>query len=142
MFSLDSTDSSSSMSSTGSGMSGYLWKSKDSTSSLGVGSMMGLSLGMGGEFSKYWFALSPSLGSLVYWLDKHEQDIGKYPLGKYELLKCSHVSSQQAGSASGAHNDCNLEFRVQFHQGLFFSHIYLNKLNKINMISAKCYTKV
>ena len=126
ILSLDSTDSSSSgiisatttisssSSSSGPTMTGYLWKSKDSTSSLGVGSMMMMGGNLGGEFSKYWFSLSPSLASLVYWLDKHEQDIGKYPLGKYELLKCTHVSSQQT---QGSGSDCSLEFRVQFHQG-------------------------
>ena len=117
-------DSSSSTSSSSTNLSGYLWKSKDSSSMssliLGTSSSSGVVSGgssmSGGEFSKYWFSLSPNLASLVYWLDKHEQDIGKYPLGKYELLKCSSVSSQQT-SVVALGSECNLEFRVQFHQG-------------------------
>lgn len=133
--SIDSTDSTSSgigpsslssmssSSSSGPTMTGYLWKSKDSLSSGNNSNSNGnngggggggmISMMLSGEYSKYWFSLSPSLASLVYWLDKHEQDIGKYPLGKYELLKCTHVSSQPAAHGT----DCSLEFRVQFHQG-------------------------
>ncbi len=41
---------------------------------------------------KYWFSLNANLSTLMYWNDKYEQDLGKIPLGKYELNKCCQVN--------------------------------------------------
>jgi hypothetical protein len=61
---------------------GYLYKS----SSGGCGGSES------GNFEKYWFSLNTALCTLMYWNDKYEQDLGKIPLGKYELNKCCQVS--------------------------------------------------
>lgn len=62
-------------------LAGYLWKLKDTQSSSSDAE----------PYEKLWFSLNSNLCSLIYWNDKHEQDIGKYPLGKFELFKCCQV---------------------------------------------------
>lgn len=52
---------------------GYLWKLKDSSSNDNTSN----------QFNKYWFSLNMNLCCLIYWNDKYEQDIGKFPIGMY-----------------------------------------------------------
>ncbi|RNA12967.1 outspread isoform X2 [Brachionus plicatilis] len=49
---------------------GYLWKLKDSNPTENTSN----------QFNKYWFSLNMNLCCLIYWNDKYEQDIGKFPI--------------------------------------------------------------
>jgi hypothetical protein len=88
-------------------LSGYLWKTRDSYTSL---SNMKLNSNESSsenlQFERYWFSLNASLSCLIYWNDKHEQDLGKFPVGKYELAKCCHIVQLHQQS----------EFKLSFHQ--------------------------
>lgn len=57
---------------------GYLWKLKDSNPNDNISN----------QFNKYWFSLSMNLCCLIYWNDKYEQDIGKFPIGNYICFVC------------------------------------------------------
>jgi hypothetical protein len=83
-----------------SNLSGYLWKMKEQSLQTNNSSH---------QFDKYWFALNISLNTLVYWHDKYEQDVGKYPLGKYELTKCCQLAANITPV-----ND-QLDFKIVFH---------------------------
>lgn len=52
---------------------GYLWKLKESNPNDNISN----------QFNKYWFSLNMNLCCLIYWNDKYEQDIGKFPIGIY-----------------------------------------------------------
>lgn len=100
------------------GISGYLWKSKESIDA---------APSLSHQFEKCWFSLNANLCCLVYWHDKYEQDLGKLPLGKYELIKCTqvvkdhlqpqfyhnHYSNMQSLNES-------LDFKLCFHQNTTF----------------------
>lgn len=77
-----------------SNMAGYLWKQSGSESNEPE------------KFEKFWFSLNTSLCCLIYWNDKFEQDLGKFPIGKYELTKCCLATEF----------DESLEFKLTFHQ--------------------------
>lgn len=96
----------------GSNTSGYLWKHRDSsTKSTSQSNLSQLKLSTtyhtenNDKFEKFWFSLNTSLCCLIYWNDKYEQDLGKFPLGKYELAKCCQVVES-----------IDSEFKVNFHQ--------------------------
>lgn len=99
----------------GSNTSGYLWKLCEPSSNL---SQLKLAQSYyttakdiehgGNKFEKFWFSLNTSLCCLIYWNDKYEQDLGKFPLGKYELAKCCQI---------GKETEDALDFKLLFHQG-------------------------
>ncbi|CAF0783627.1 unnamed protein product [Brachionus calyciflorus] len=74
---------------------GYLWKMKEPTPNEHTSN----------QFNKYWFSLNLSLSCLIYWNDKYEQELGKFPLGKYELTKCCSISVNEGN-----------DFKLTFHQ--------------------------
>ncbi len=94
-------------------VSGYLWK-LNATSS----------------YEKYWFSLNTSLCTLAYWLDKYDQDLGKNPLNKYELNKCTQLNNLTSSTSSISELT---EFKLSFHQNQ--SSIQLKASNKENKSS-------
>jgi hypothetical protein len=96
-----------------SNLSGYLWKMKEQqqqqSSSTTPSTNSSSSAHHHHQFDKYWFALNVTLNTLVYWHDKYEQDVGKYPLGKYELTKCCQLATNLTPV-----ND-HLDFKIVFH---------------------------
>ena len=108
-------------------MCGYLWQSRDSSGGIKSTSSSSLSQlklaamnQQGGDpaeprqFEKFWFSLNASLCCLIYWHEKYEQDLGKFPVGKYELAKCCQVLKN--GGASADLTD-DTEFKLNLHQG-------------------------
>ena len=106
-----------------SNISGYLLKSKDNSETLLLN-------------EKYWFSLNTNSCNLLYWNDKYEQDLGKFPLGKYELSKCSQlIKDVQTTTINHYESSSNsdLAFKLTFHQNSSF--IILTASNKENKLS-------
>ncbi len=85
---------------------------------------------------KYWFSLNTNSCNLLYWNDKYEQDLGKFPLGKYELSKCSQlIKDIQTTTINHYENNISndLAFKITFHQNS--SYIILTAANKENKLS-------
>jgi len=73
-----------------------------------------------GEFDKFWFSLNTGLSCLFFWNDKYEQDLGKFPLGKFELTKCCQVVDENSGNnltVATSSGSSGLVFKISFHQG-------------------------
>ena len=51
--------------------------------------------------------MNTNLCTLMYWNDKYEQDLGKIPLGKYELSKCCQVSKDLVSIGNICGNNSN-----------------------------------
>lgn len=65
---------------------------------------------------KYWFSLNSNLCCLMYWKDKYEQDIGKFPIGKFDFAKCCTIlTGSSMNGHQSEHIDNNL-FKISFHQ--------------------------
>lgn len=65
-------------------LSGYLWKTRDNYTSLNsFKSNASATSGENQQFERYWFSLNASLCCLIYWNDKHEQDLGRFPVVCY-----------------------------------------------------------
>ena len=79
-------------------LSGYLSKSRDGEST---------------SYEKYWFSLNTTLCTLMFWSDKYEQDLGKLPLGKYELSKCCQVTKDLAQAQQQSYSYHNHYFTSQ-----------------------------
>jgi hypothetical protein len=130
---------------TGPNISGYLWKLKDISNNQ-------TSSGANDNYTKYWFNLNTNMCCLTYWNDKHEQDIGKFPIGKYELYKCCQIvkdwhteSNTNASSMSRkkdkTQTDEVLEFKINFHQNSSSIHFKANNIeNKVNWCDALKHT--
>ena len=75
-----------------------------------------------GGYEKYWFSLNTALCTLMYWNDKYEQDLGKIPLGKYELNKCCQVSKDVGSSQTqpqtfnGTNSGISSSYHNHYHQ--------------------------
>lgn len=87
-------------------LSGYLWKTRDSYSTSNSFKSTNNPINDNQQFERFWFSLNTNLCCLIYWNDKHEQDLGKFPVGKYELAKCCQIFQQHQQS----------EFKLTFHQ--------------------------
>jgi len=85
-------------------------------------------------FEKFWFSLNKSLSCLIYWHDKYEQDVGKFPLGKFELTKCCQLIYENANnltsSTASVSDFQGLEFKISFHQGTSTAHFKAASMEK------------
>ncbi len=120
---IDLTTKKNSITNNCSNVSGYLLKSKDNSETLLLN-------------EKYWFSLNTNSCNLLYWNDKYEQDLGKFPLGKYELSKCSQLIKDIQSTTINHYEDnssSDLAFKITFHQNSSF--ILLTASNKENKLS-------
>jgi hypothetical protein len=151
-----------------SNMCGYLWKFRtDSTplnnqlnnkTALNTTSLPAsiIEQQWSSKFDKCWFSLNQNLSCLIYWRDKYEQDLGKFPVGKLELTKCCSIKCS-SDILSDSSDQQQLEFRIIFHQNptnavILRANCLQNKLSwcealkhtieSISGICAKCKPKL